>query len=92
MERGAGLPGAEKPLSHASIVSHFTFKTYMSVNLMTTQAHILPLVRDPNIRIKGHEVVNCTTAALINNLGKKCSCLGVSVSLRASGTKEVKLY
>lgn len=31
----AGLPGDEKPLSHAFIVSHFTFKTYMSVNLTT---------------------------------------------------------
>ena len=29
----AGLPGDEKPLSHAFLVSHFTFKTYMSSNL-----------------------------------------------------------
>lgn len=36
----AGLPGAEKPLSHAFIVSHFTFKTYMSVNLTAFTVHI----------------------------------------------------
>lgn len=37
---GAGLPGAEKPRSHALVVSHFTFKTYMSVNLRAFLAHI----------------------------------------------------
>ena len=38
--QSVGLPGAEKPLSHAFIVSHFTFKTYMSVNLTVFPAHI----------------------------------------------------
>lgn len=37
---GAGLPGAEKAQSHALVVSGFTFKTYMSVNLTAFLAHI----------------------------------------------------
>lgn len=38
--QAAGLPGTEKPLSHAFVVSHFTFKTYMSVNLTSFTVHI----------------------------------------------------
>lgn len=37
---GADLPGAEKAQSHALVVSRFTFKTYMSVNLTASLAHI----------------------------------------------------
>lgn len=41
-EQGVSLPEAEKPLSHAFIVSHYTFKTYMSVNLTTFTLNIWP--------------------------------------------------
>lgn len=57
--QAAGLPGAEKPLSHAFIVSHFTFKMYMSVNLTTFTVHICHWA-GTQIFIKEQKLMFCT--------------------------------
>lgn len=56
--QAAGLPGAEKPLSHAFIVSHFTFKTYMSVNLTAVTVHICHWA-ETQIFIKEQKKIEC---------------------------------
>lgn len=89
--QAAGLPGAEKPLSHAFIVSHFTFKTYMSVNLTTFTVHICHWA-GTQIFIKEQKLMLCTMNVLlilVMTFSTLVSWLALSVFLQFTGLSVV---